>query len=237
MARKPGSGKCVHCLKETSKRNWDHVFPRSWYPDTTPNNIDKWKIPSCKPCNDKYGRLEEELGHLLSFVIDPRRKEARGIYKRMVRAYQPKYAKNDKDRRMREKKQAKLLTMIVRGDKIPTKGIYPGLEERWNRPPSERIAFKIPEKFIARIAEKIVRGITYIESGKFIGPDYEIQHYVVKPSDAIEYEQSLAKYGQILTRGPGLKLHRAVTAEDELSSINKITIWGEFIIYVSVLSI
>jgi hypothetical protein len=32
MAKKPENGKCVHCLMDPVERNWDHMFPKSWYP-------------------------------------------------------------------------------------------------------------------------------------------------------------------------------------------------------------
>jgi hypothetical protein len=51
MAKKLGSGKCVHCFKDVEGRNSDHVFPASWYPDSTPPDLEKRQIPSCIPCN------------------------------------------------------------------------------------------------------------------------------------------------------------------------------------------
>jgi hypothetical protein len=44
-------GKCVHCLQDPVELTWDHVLPVSWYPTTTPPNLEKWQIPSCWPCN------------------------------------------------------------------------------------------------------------------------------------------------------------------------------------------
>ena len=62
MAKKKlGPGKCVHCLKDVEERNSDHVFPESWYPDSTPPNLEKWQIPSCIPCNSEYGKLEQDF--------------------------------------------------------------------------------------------------------------------------------------------------------------------------------
>lgn len=57
MAKNPDKGKCVHCLTDPVDRNWDHMFPKSWYPDTTPENLEKWQIPSCIACNARYGKL------------------------------------------------------------------------------------------------------------------------------------------------------------------------------------
>ena len=44
MAKNPGKDRCVHCLKEGVERNWDHVFPNSWYPDTTAADMEKCKF-------------------------------------------------------------------------------------------------------------------------------------------------------------------------------------------------
>ncbi|MBK8815413.1 MAG: hypothetical protein IPN42_07885 [Methylococcaceae bacterium] len=102
MARNPGSGICVHCLKIVHRRrNWDHVFPQAWYPDTTPKNIEKWKIPTCKPCNDEYGRIEKELGIILSACIDPQSSSASGIWTKTLRAMNHFHGKTNKDKRAR----------------------------------------------------------------------------------------------------------------------------------------
>src|SRR5260221_632007 len=70
MAKNPGTGRCVHCLKEAQERNWDHVFPKAWYPDTTAADMEKWQIPSCVACNDRYGRLERDLIGRLGLALD-----------------------------------------------------------------------------------------------------------------------------------------------------------------------
>lgn len=235
MTRKPGPGRCVHCLKHLDKRNWDHVFPVSWYPDSTPQNLEKWKIPSCKPCNDEYGRIEEKFGQLLSFCVDPGRPESAGVYRRMLRAFDPKHAKTVKDRKIREAKRQKLLEEFKHGEQIPDKGIYPGLGERWDRPRDQQIALTIPKRYFDRIGIKIVRGIAFIEDGQFIEDKYQIETYAVQAAGAEEFEKALSRFGHSLSRGPGILVDRAVTDDDSVSSIYKITIWGELVIYLSVL--
>lgn len=235
MARKPGPGKCVHCLDFVSIRNWDHVFPVSWYPSSTPQNLEKWKIPTCKPCNSEYGRIEEDLGQLLSLCIDPTRPESKGIYQRMRRAFDPSCAKNDKDRKIRERKRKVLLDSMLHGDDIPSQGIYPGLGERWDRSRANQIAITVPKRYIDRLGIKVVRGIAYIEDGILIDEGYEIEPYAVAASGAALFEETIAKYGHSLSRGPGIVVDRAIAPEDGMSSIYKLTIWGEIVIYLSVL--
>jgi hypothetical protein len=211
------------------------VFPLAWYPESTPQNLEKWKIPSCKPCNDEYGRLEEDFGQILSLCVDPDRLESQGIYKRMRRAFDARYAKNPKDRRIRMARRDKLLKSLIQGDDIPEEGIYPGLGERWNRNREDQVALTIPKRYFDRLGAKVVRGVTYIEDGIFIEDDYEIEPYALPMEGARMFEEAVGRYGQSLSRGPGIVVRRAVTDEDGVSSIYKITIWGEVIIYVSVL--
>ena len=235
MARKPGPGICVHCLREVPQRNWDHVFPVGWYPDTTPKNLEKWKIPTCKPCNDEYGRIEEDLGLVLSTSVDPHSAKASGIWAKTLRALNPLEGKNEKDRKARARKKERLLSLIQRGDDIPSHGHYPGLGERWNRPRSEQTAILVPVRHLQTLAEKIVKGLAFIEEGRFIDANAEIEHHVVTEVGAREIEAVLGAFGEEHSRGPGVRIVRAVTPEDGISSLHKITIWGEIVLYVSVL--
>ena len=59
------------CLADEVEITSDHVFPRSWYPDTTPANLEKWQMPSCRQCNADFGRMEEDLLLVLALCADP----------------------------------------------------------------------------------------------------------------------------------------------------------------------
>lgn len=235
MARKPGPGICVHCLREVPKRNWDHVFPQGWYPDTTPENLEKWKIPSCKRCNDEYGRIEEDLGILLSACVNPGSAQASGIWKKTLRALDPSHGRTGKDRKARERKKQKLLGMIRKGDEIPDHGIYPGLGERWGRPRHEQAALLVPARHLQKLAEKVVKGLAFIEDGQLVDANTEIEHHVVSEEGAKPIEEALERFGKVHSRGPGIAVVRAVTPDDGISALYKITVWGEFVMYVSVL--
>ena len=235
MAKKPGPGPCVHCLKIVEHRNWDHVFPRSWYPDTTPSDVEKWKVPTCRPCNDEYGRIEHELLTTLSMCVDPKTSESSGIYGKALRSLDPSQGKTDKDRRAREEKKQQILSQILTGDEIPKEGIYPGLGERWDRPRAEQSALFVPAKSLQRLVEKIVRGIVFIEDQRLIDERMEIEHHVVNEAGSKEIEDALARFGVVHSRGPGIQVARAVTPEDGVSALYKITVWGQFVMYASVM--
>ncbi len=86
IIRRPKSdGRCIHCRGTLTEATKDHVFPSSWYPDTTPGEVQRWTAPSCERCNAHFGRLEKELLVFLACCINPQKAAARGLYQRVRR--------------------------------------------------------------------------------------------------------------------------------------------------------
>ena len=173
MTRRPPSGICVHCLEPAKQMNWDHVFPKSWYPDTTSHELEKWKIPSCIPCNAKYGVMEKEFLIRIGLCLDPNDLACSGIVAKAIRSLDPSKAKNHKDRKQRAKKRDQILRQMIPSKDVPSSAVYPGFgPDQW---PSEQLpAITIDVESHKKITEKIVRGILYSEESVFVGEDYEI---------------------------------------------------------------
>ena len=236
LAKKPGPGTCVHCLGEFDVRNWDHVLPRSWYPTSTPQNLHKWQIPTCKKCNSDYGKLEEELLVMLALTVTPRTEKSSGIYERALRSIDQSAGKDQRDKRARKARLEKIKQTMLEGREIPNEGIYPGLGERWNRTPEDQTAIMIPEAHIRKFCEKIVRGITFIESHDFIKPPFQIDFYALDEDGANPIKDILERHGTRYVRGPGFEVIRVVPADEPRASIFKITIFGEFVMYAMVMT-
>src|SRR5713101_3511088 len=94
-------GQCVYCLQTFEVRSWDHVMPRSWYPDTTPSDLERWQVPSCTPCNAAHGRNEEDLLLRLMMCFGNDDARAAGIPQRIIRSIDPRRARNNRDARAR----------------------------------------------------------------------------------------------------------------------------------------
>ncbi len=109
MARPPGLGKCVHCLNDPVERDWDHIFPESIYPDTTPANLYKWQIPSCIPCNRALGKIEEEFLRLVALTLDPNDPSSRSIVEKAMRGMSPAAAIGHRSRTRRHVARGKFL--------------------------------------------------------------------------------------------------------------------------------
>lgn len=233
MAKQPGPGRCVHCGDYVEKRTWDHVFPKGWYPEDSPTDIEKWKIPSCKKCNSEYGSLEEDLGIRIVFCIGPDAQNAKGIYRKALRSMDASKGRKMKDRILRAKKRDRYLELIMKGN-IPQEGIYPGFEDKWNRPREDQTAIRIYVHELERIVNKIIKGIVFIEDNRFLDASTEIEHLVVSDEAAKPLEELLHKYGSRHEREPGIEVIRAVAPEDGVSALYKISIWKQWVLYASV---
>src|ERR1035441_8186201 len=112
MAKHFPPNPCVHCLQFVKKPTSDHVFPRSWYPESTPENLEKWQIPSCSKCNHEYGRLEERLFIRLASCLDNQALESLGVGSKLVRALDPLRGRDARDTSIREKKARSFLAAM-----------------------------------------------------------------------------------------------------------------------------
>src|ERR1700736_2070182 len=134
MPRSPGLGKCVHCLKDPVERNLDHVFPRSWYPDETPDNIEKWQVPSCIPCNTKYGKIESDFLSRVGLALEPEHPASRTVVQTAMRSMRPAAGRDERDKMLRHARGKKILAETLQGAQIPKGATIPGMGERWGRP-------------------------------------------------------------------------------------------------------
>lgn len=228
MARRPKPGKCVHCLRDPVVRNWDHVFPESWYPDTTPPNLYKWQIPSCVPCNSELGKIEDEFFVLVALCLDPKSDASRSIVEKAFRAMNPDAATSPADRRARAALARRVKKHLYEGSDIPKTGIYPTLGEKWGRRPGSGIAVRIPAESFRRLTEKIVRGIFFIEDKKFIESPFQISFFALDDEGARPARELLDRAGITYAREPGIIVQRAVVPEDGISSIFEVEFWGQF---------
>lgn len=235
MAKRPPQGRCVHCLKDGVDRNWDHVFPEAWYPDTTSHDLYKWQIPRCERCNREYGVMEDDMLLRLALTVDPKAPETSGIVAKALRSIKPEAGKTERDRSARAARAARLGSELIDGPTIPMQSVYPGLGERWGRLAGSGIGIPIPAKSFRRLTEKIVRGIYFIEHNKFIEPPYVIEFSALSDEDAEPINALMQQYGREYAREPGIIVRLAFSEEDPMSSLVEISVWGQVKMYASVL--
>lgn len=226
--------RCIHCLETTTDWNWDHIFPASWYPETTPPNLEKWKVPSCRACNGTYGQMEYDLMIRIGLCLDPSDPKSLGIPQKALRAITPQCGEDDRDKAARLAKRKEILGDSFTGENVPDHGIYPGFENKWDIPKEQLMAVKIPAESIRRLNEKIVKGIFFLEDKRYVEPPFKISFWAVHESGAQHVKEIIEKYGQEYAREPGILVKRAVVPTDGLSSLYFTEIWGQFRMYSSV---
>jgi hypothetical protein len=231
MAKNPENGKCVHCLKDSVERSWDHVFPKAWYPDTTSENLEKWQIPSCVPCNHRYSKIENDLLGRIALTLDANNPASAGLADRALRALNPAEARNEGDAAARDARAKKMLGEMYKGEQIASANVVPGLGERWGRPIEQQLAIKIPPDSLPAMTEKIVRGLAYREDNTFIELPQKIECYLAEEGRATEVKNLLDKHGKVFKREPGLEVRRALF---EGGDVYEITFWQQFKTYATV---
>ena len=108
---------CTYC-RECRGETRDHVFPRGWYPTSTPSNLEKWQVPACSPCNSSKAALEGTVRTWLSASVDPESEGAKGVWESSMRAIDPTTGKSDRDRRAKNKAREKLTAMLVQPSRM-----------------------------------------------------------------------------------------------------------------------
>jgi hypothetical protein len=161
MGKPPGPGKCVHCLAEVAERDWDHVFPISWYPDTTPPDLEKWKIPSCLPCNHGYSKIEGDFRDRVGLCLDPDNPASQSIVEAAMRSIDAEQGRDPSDAQKRLIRARKLMSQTLHGAQIQQENLYPGMPRHEDVPAEDRVGMLIPADYFPRMVHKIVRGMFY----------------------------------------------------------------------------
>ncbi len=225
MARPPPIGKCVHCLRENMVRNWDHVFPVGWYPNSTPANLDKWKVPSCVQCNSELGRVESRFISQIALTLDPKAAETAGIPQKVLRSLQPEFGRTAADAERRAAAARRVTGSVYRGH-VQAENVYPtpGAKEAYGR--SDAIPLLIPVSLFEKVTEKIVRGLTHVMTEQFIEPPNYVEFYPDGPDmEHSELVQLIRTRGTSADRGPGIKINYVIT-DDGITGLFELVLWG-----------
>ena len=233
---RPPAGLCVHCLGWSDQLTWDHVFPESWYPDTTPRDMEKWKVPTCQPCNADYGRLEERLLVRMALALSPDDARAAGIPERALRAIDPDAAKNERDRARREALRHRILGEIIVHGTIPTTGFLPNFGPQSGVDPTVLASIRLAKPTeLKRLIFKFVKGMTYVLDRKYLEPKRSIKVHFVGDEAARPVMELLNRAGTTYYRGPGITAIRGVAPDGTRTALFAFDIWGRFKAYAAVI--
>jgi hypothetical protein len=236
MLKRPKSGgRCIHCRERLVEKTKDHVFPSSWYPDSTSRKVQRWTVPSCKRCNGEFGEMERELFVRLAICIDPRKVEATGISIRAIRSLGVgTMGLSQKERRHREALAQKVLGDVKAYSGDNQASVLPGMGPHPEFPLGQYVYMPLPGQMLHAVAKKIVRGSEYwLANGRIIEPPYEIEVFFPRQVPQ-ELLQALENFGPVQL-GPGFRVRRAGAIDDSGVGMYQIVVWASLTIYAVIL--
>jgi hypothetical protein len=228
----------VHCLNYSDELTSDHVFPKSWYPRSTPANLEKWQAPSCAKCNQEHGKNEDELLVLLGLCVSPEELASLGISDKALRAIDPSRARDPIDRQHRIAKRRQILAEMCLASQAPRRTFMPEFEPSPGDLAEGRRALKIPAAGLEMLGRKLVCGATYaLNRSLYIEMDHIITVHIETRAGAGWAKALVDAYGERVHRGPGIVVGQARAEEDRQSAIFEILIWNRFRLHASVVDV
>ena len=221
---------CLYCLNEHSKLTRDHVFARSWYPDSTPPNIEKWEVPSCDACNNRFSQLEDDVRRWLAMCLDRSQPAAAGIVEKAFRSIDPNSGRSQTDGEIRHRKKIKLFQELHELDKMPSQGVLSSFRNNWEE--GSRMAILIPAEELDELVKKWVRGMHYITVDRMLPLNALIEVLHLQENAAREAFKNVIPYATRYDGGPGIQVIRATAEEPgEAVSWYAIELWQQFKVY------
>jgi len=228
---------CIHCLNYFDELTKDHIFPESWYPDSTPLSMEKWVVPSCPSCNNKLGEIESELYKKFALCMNSSDIASSGISEKVIRQY---FSLPEEDNRTKGRKLANLKKLFKNvkwfdNDKLPN-----NIAKNFGNiaPNSKKsILINIPPELLNPFCEKIIRGLEFKLMGKLINNDRKIQ-FLHLPDSTEFLSQELAELnnafrnGPKIDRGPGFLIQYTKDIYSQMGY--HVTIWGRWEIWAAI---
>ena len=228
MAKKFFNTRCVYCLSHLEELTSDHVLPKAWYPDNTPENLEKWQVPACHKCNWEHGRNEEELLLRLGLHFNPQEGHLKGIANKVVRSMSPSRGKSKRDREKRRKRKNRILKEIKRASTVDIckSSVLPGFGVEPTSSLHRQLPLLVSEQKLRKFSEKVTRGVFYLVNNHvYIESDCECEVYVPAENFPPECRRVIWQYGKEHNCGPGIGVVMAVCFDDAHSALLEISIW------------
>ncbi len=225
---------CVYCLSAfpPGQLTEDHVIAKSWYPANTPP-VQKWKVPACEDCNNRYSKFESELLWRLALCANPEDPALLHIIQKAKRSFDPKAGKSARDMvsRLNRRLSLRHKTKTISDPDGP--GILPSFRENYALGSSTGIL--IPGRLLRGVVRKWIRGVHYCELGRIANRDFEVSVQVVEDEVAMAAFGKITKFAKQIHKGPGVEVLIWEAEEDsEHIAQYAFKIWENFRVYGSV---
>lgn len=148
----------------------------------------------------------------LGMCLDSDAPGSAGLGQKALNAMNPRRGRNAKDAAIRFRKALQLLSESI----VLPGQIEPDAIEILNPGPAP-LGTSISRKDFDRIAEKIVRGITWVVNQKLVDACYEIR-VSSSPKPNPEFDAIVIQNGSRYDRGPGIVVYYAKATDDPIAA-------------------
>jgi hypothetical protein len=167
-------------------------------------------------------------------TLDPRAFETSGIPQKVLRSLKPELATSDLDAQARSASQKRLLRSIHQGP-ISEENVFPTAGMQQARRSSDPIALHIPATHFQKVAEKMVRGISYVADETFIEPPLKVDFIPIRSDINSEFVEIIKQQGVAMECGPGITIRRVLVVDMPPCGLYEIELWGgQLCLYASV---
>jgi hypothetical protein len=224
--------RCVHCLEYVERITDDHLFPKSWYPDTTAKNLEKTTVPACRPCNAAHGKTEARLLKQLGLSFSHNNEATKGLPGKVLRGLDPLQAKNQRDEQHRKAARDHLAKniSIVPVDQIKNYRLLPGVNvDATALSQSHVVLGSVQGSDVKIVARKFVRGLVYLDNETFIDDEHEIS---METDDHLGIFSARTANKKRWERRPGILIEYTLFPEEcKQSGTFLIKIWNHLTLY------
>jgi len=235
IKRPRSDGRCVHCRGVASTK--DHVFPDSWYPESTPGNVQRWTVPCCTNCNCDLGLIEKEVFVRLGLCVNPEKVAATGISKRVVRSFGIGAEGLDEDEaRIRAALKNEVLKSAKPYSDEAKPHLLPGIGPHPEAPAEQQLQIDIPADKLYEVARKIIRGCEFwFSNGRIVESPYQIEIFFAHQAHVPDVVRMFSHFDSFHL-GPGFRVRRGAAHDEPLSAIYEVVIWDSLIFYATILA-
>jgi hypothetical protein len=235
-AKMPKLSRCVYCRKDFPHASLtrDHVIAGSWYPQSTPQTVQRITALSCRPCNtDRYSANERYLFLRLAACVDPKLPGAEGIWEKAKRTMDVARAQDDKERAHRQGAREAMGRGAFEMENIPDSGVLPSFAQNFDM--GSRTAMVIRADALDSIAEKWGLGVHSHVWKEAATVDAEVAILHIGEAAAHEAFRGSEGHWKSIDCGPGIQIRYLATREGrERHSLYEFRIWETFVTHVSI---
>lgn len=202
----------------------DHVIARSWFPAKTPP-VAKWKVRSCRACNNEKSALERDVLGRLALCLDPNDPNLAGIIAKARRSMDPRSATTAREFKHRFNRREAIRNSIIDISSKSDPGLLPYFIPNFDA--GSRTGIEIPVQSLDGLVQKWVRGIHPSEVGRIIPSGYEVS--VIHADEELRRRafSGVIEHAKIIQKGPGVEVKIFYAEEpEEFMTLYAFNIWS-----------